>query len=162
MRDRNREGRWGTPGPVPAPVRNRGCKRMFSYKSCALALAAAATALPAQIPAPKPAVDPATPVPIEVFAQLPAIESPKLSPNGEMVVSKQAVQGSQVLTVSPLFGGRKPASLGTPENTDINWWRWVNDDWLVVGLGSQQTIYGVDVYITRVIGLAGRRSGVEQ
>ncbi|MEP9403477.1 S9 family peptidase [Sphingomonas sp. VNH70] len=137
--------------PFPAPGETGGID-VISYRTIALALAAAATTLPAQTPAPAP--DPAAPVPIEVFAQLPAIESPQLSPNGEMVVSKQAVQGRQVLTVTPLFGGKKPGFLGTPENTDINWWRWVNDDWLVVGLGAQQTIFGEEVYVTRTIGVS--------
>ncbi|MEN2748917.1 S9 family peptidase [Sphingomonas sp. T9W2] len=113
-----------------------------------------ATVASAQTPPPaaKPAqVDPAAPVPIEAFAELPSVESPKLSPDGTRVVAKSAVGGRQVLVLSSLKGNAERLSLGTPENTDINWWRWVNDDWLIVGLGAQQQLYGIDVYITRVL-----------
>ncbi|KQM96872.1 alpha/beta hydrolase family protein [Sphingomonas sp. Leaf25] len=119
---------------------------------------ALAAALPAQTPPPAPpapaAADANAPVPITVFATLPAYESPRLSPDGTKVVAKQAVGGQQVLVVSDLFGGGKPALLGAPENTDINWWRWVNDDWLIVGVGAQQMLYSTDVYITRMIGIS--------
>ncbi len=118
-----------------------------------------ATVSPAQTPSPadKSAkvdaamVDPATPVPIEAFAELPSIESPKLSPDGTRVVAKSAIGGKQVLVLSQLSGDARNVGLGTPEDTDINWWRWVNDDWLIVGLGTQQLLYGNEYYVTRVL-----------
>lgn len=116
-----------------------------------LVLASVAPAQTPPRPAPPPSADPAAVVPIEVFAELPSIESPKLSPDGKRVVAKGAMGGQQVLILSPLFGDGTRLSLGAPEDTDINWWRWVNDDWLVVGLGARQQLYGHDVYITRVL-----------
>lgn len=113
-----------------------------------LATSAAAQTPPAPPPA---AVDAAAPVAMEVFAELPSIESPKLSPDGTRVVAKGVVAGKQVLILSPLFGNGERLSLGAPDDTDINWWRWVNDDWLIVGLGAQQQLYGHDVYISRVL-----------
>ncbi len=120
-----------------------------------------ATTATAQTPPPTPAaiatgsaaVDPATPVPLAVFAQLPTVESPRLSPDGSRVAAKSAVGGQQVLVVTSLFGEGKRAMLATPEETDINWWRWVNDDWLIVGVGAQQHLYGHGVYVTRVLGI---------
>jgi len=36
-----------------------------------------------------------------------------------------------------LVGGGQPAVLKMGE-VDVNWWRWVGNDWLTIGLGAQQ------------------------
>jgi dipeptidyl aminopeptidase/acylaminoacyl peptidase len=92
-------------------------------------------------------------VPVEVFAMLPSIERPKLSPDGRKVAAKVATNGTQLLLVRPLFGDGKPTALAEG-NSDINWWDWVNDDWLVVGIGDDQVLYDEDVYITRIVGVS--------
>jgi len=92
-------------------------------------------------------------VPVEVFAALPMIENPKLSPDGTKVAGKIAVNGKQALLVQPLFGGAKPAALAEGK-IDINWWNWVNDDWLVVGAGDDVTLYGEDFYATSIFGVS--------
>lgn len=91
-------------------------------------------------------------VPIEQFAALPAIESPRLSPGGTKVAAKVAVNGKQSLVVTELFGNAAIKAL-PPGKVDINWWRWVNDDWLVVGLGDQDKISGEEIYVTRIAGV---------
>lgn len=101
--------------------------------------------------APLPAAPLADAVPIEQFATLPTIDTPRLSPDGTRVAAKVAVNGKQALVVSGLFdSSRKMLSEG---KADINWWRWVNDDWLVVGIGDQTRIGTEDVYITRLAGV---------
>lgn len=92
-------------------------------------------------------------VPVEVFAALPSIDRPKLSPDGKKLVALIPVEGRQVLLVQPLFGDAKPAMLGVGRS-DINWWRWVNNNWLVVGLGQQTAIEGEDVYQTAIAGVS--------
>ncbi|WP_235511817.1 MULTISPECIES: hypothetical protein [unclassified Sphingomonas] len=82
-----------------------------------------ATALPAQTPAPVAAVDPATPVPITTFAELPLLESPSLSPDGTRLMAKGAVNGKQVLLLTSLIDTKQNHTMAAPENTDINWWR---------------------------------------
>lgn len=99
-------------------------------------------------------------VPIEAFAALPTIDHPKLSPDGTKLAGKIAVNGRQILLVMPLFGGGKPAVLGDAK-IDINWWKWVNDDWLVVGIGDEDTLYGDDVYVTRIVGLSADMSKIK-
>ena len=91
-------------------------------------------------------------IPVEVFAALPAIETPRLSPDGTKVAARVAVNGKQMLVVTDLFGKTPPKVL-PPGKVDINWWRWVNDDWLVVGLGDQDKIYEEEVYVTRIAGV---------
>jgi dienelactone hydrolase len=92
-------------------------------------------------------------VPIEVFAALPTIENPRLSPDGTKVAAKLAVQGEQVLIVQPLFGGGKLAAM-TANRSDLNWWEWVNDNWLVVGIGDELNLYGEDFYARQIVGVS--------
>lgn len=111
---------------------------------CSFALAAGTSALSA------PLLPDA--VPIEVFAALPTIENPKLSPDGTKVAAKIAIQGEQLLVVQPLFGG-KPAAMAQGRS-DLNWWEWVNDNWLVVGIGEDVNIYGEDLYARQLVGVS--------
>jgi len=113
-----------------------------------------ATALPAQTPPPVATVDPATPIPITAFAELPLLESPSLSPDGTRLMAKGAVNGKQVLLLTSLVDATQRHTMAAPENTDINWWRWVNDDWVVIGLGAQQDYFGQEIYVTRVLAIS--------
>ena len=92
-------------------------------------------------------------VPVEVFAALPAIDHPKLSPDGTKIAGKIGINGKQVLLVQPLFGDGKPSALAEGK-IDINWWEWVNDNWLVVGVGDNDVLYDEDVYVTRIAGVS--------
>ena len=92
-------------------------------------------------------------VPVEVFADLPAIDHPKLSPDGTKIAGKIDINGKQVLLVQPLFGDGKPSALAEGK-IDINWWEWVNDNWLVVGVGDDDVLYDEDVYVTRIAGVS--------
>ncbi len=115
---------------------------------------ALAGALPAQSPPSPASIDPAAVVPITAFAELPLLESPKLSPDGTRVLAKGAVGGRQVLLISSLIDATDRHTLGAPDNTDINWWRWVNDGWLLIGLGAQQDYFGTEIYVTRVLAVS--------
>ena len=89
-------------------------------------------------------------VPVEVFATLPAIEGPQLSPDGTKIAAKFAFGGVQRLVVYPLGGG-KPA-LFNSGSVDVNWWHWAGNDWLAIGLGATERIGEDDYYITRTLG----------
>jgi dipeptidyl aminopeptidase/acylaminoacyl peptidase len=92
-------------------------------------------------------------IPVDVFAALPAVERPKLSPDGTKMAAKIAINGRQLLIVQPLFGGGKPSALAEGK-IDINWWEWVNDNWLVVGVGDDDVLYGEDIYVKRVVAVS--------
>lgn len=114
--------------------------------AAALCLALSTTVLAQTTPPAPPA-----PRPVEQFAALPFIERPSLSPNGKKIAAKVAVSGTQMLAVVPLNpadGGIKVIPFG--EN-DINSWRWVNDDWLVVGVGGESNVEGNRWYISRLV-----------
>src|SRR5581483_10082273 len=55
--------------------------------------------------------------------------------------------------IHDLFGD-KPAALVSAPHTDINWWRWVNDDWLIVGIGALDNVEGDEFYVRRAIGVS--------
>ena len=100
-------------------------------------------------------------VPVEVFAALPGIDSPKLSPDGRKVAAKIEIDGQQYLVVQPLFGGGQPTALAQGD-VDINWWKWVNDDWLVVGVGDDINLYGYDLYAKSILGVSADMKTVRE
>jgi dipeptidyl aminopeptidase/acylaminoacyl peptidase len=116
------------------------------------AIAAAQTALPPAA-TPKANATLSDRVPVETFAKLPGIANPKLSPDGRRIAAKMAIDCVQVLVVAPLFPGGKLAAIKVGATVDINWWRWVGDDWLAVGIGSQDMLYGEEIYVTRTLGV---------
>lgn len=100
-------------------------------------------------------------VPVEVMAAPPAMEGFQISPNGTKVAGKVLVNGEQKFVILPIGAGAKPAVF-SQEDVDVNWWRWVNDDWLVVGLGTSEVIYNTDIYITRVAGFKSDLSQINK
>ncbi len=115
------------------------------------------------VPAAPPASVPASAtIPVETFAQLPGIADAKLSPDATHIAAKMAVGGRQVLVVAPLFGDGKPAIFRVGATVDINWFRWVGDGWLAVGVGGQDVLDGEDIYITRTMGVKADMSVVNR
>ncbi|WP_331010896.1 alpha/beta hydrolase family protein [Sphingomonas sp.] len=119
-----------------------------------LALGGMAVAMPAQAAetVPTSASSPSPTVHmVAEFAQLPPIESPQLSPNGSLIAARIAINGTQYFAILPVDGSPRRL-LGLGDN-DLNWWRWVNDDWLTVGVGQTQVVGGDDWYVTRAMGV---------
>jgi dipeptidyl aminopeptidase/acylaminoacyl peptidase len=122
-----------------------------------IALAAAAAGWGA--PPPGRATEPAAaraqaPRPIEHFARLPFFDGPKLSPDGTKVAARIAVAGQQYLATFPVFGNKTAPNMLAVGDQDANWWHWVNDDWLVIGIGATDDMGGTDVYVSRAIGVS--------
>jgi dipeptidyl aminopeptidase/acylaminoacyl peptidase len=88
--------------------------------------------------------------PIEDFARLPFLQDPEIAPGGKAIAARIAVDGEQFLAILPL-DGRKPMIARGNDRLDINWFNWVNDDWLVAGLGSTTRLEGDEFYITRLL-----------
>lgn len=108
-----------------------------------------------QGPATPPAAKPAPgPLDIKVFADLPSIERPQLSPDGKRIAARIAANGTQYFAIMAADGSdRKLVGAG---DADINWWRWVNNDWLVIGVGREQEVEGEPWYISRAVGVEAR------
>ncbi|MBH1991545.1 MAG: S9 family peptidase [Sphingomonadaceae bacterium] len=85
------------------------------------------------------------------FATLPMMEAPALSPDGLHIASRAAINGVQMLVIADIHEGpNRVRSLALGEN-DLNWWKWVNDDWLIAGIGNETTVEGMPWYLSRVV-----------
>lgn len=91
--------------------------------------------------------------PVEVFAQLPFMDRPALSPDGSQVAARMAIKGEQTFVIVKIHGDTDRMKILALGNNDLNWWRWVSDDWLVAGIGTTQPVDGRDWYITRAVGI---------
>lgn len=96
---------------------------------------------------------PAARQPIEAFAKLQGLSGPRLSPNGRMLAGKVAIRGETFLMTIPVDGGAP--NLVQTGDYDLRWWRWVNDDWLVVGVGGEAP-FGINgtAYVSRALGVS--------
>ncbi|MFD1786071.1 alpha/beta hydrolase family protein [Sphingomonas floccifaciens] len=116
-------------------------------------LAIAAGSLTVGSTAQTPPAKPTGPRPIEHFAELPALVGPKLSPDGKRIAAQVAIKGKQYFAILSVEGQTPPRLIGTGKG-DLNWWRWVNDDWLVVGIGDKVPVANVgEWYIRRAVGV---------
>jgi dipeptidyl aminopeptidase/acylaminoacyl peptidase len=97
--------------------------------------------------------EPSKPLPVEAFASLPFMEGPRLSPDGTRIAARVAIAGTQRLVIFPLADSSRPAAVGLGGN-DLNWWSWVNNDWLVVGVGTSAPVRGEQWYVRRAVGVS--------
>lgn len=112
-----------------------------------LGLANHGAATAATDPAPAAAIPP-----IEAFAELPKIESPALSPDGRFFAAKIAIAGTQYFAIVPLGDQGKPKVIGLGE-FDLNWWRWVDNQYLVLGVGQIMPVMTDEWYVRRIVGV---------
>nr|WP_306294742.1 prolyl oligopeptidase family serine peptidase [Sphingobium lactosutens] len=88
---------------------------------------------------------------IQDFSALPLMDRPALSPDGLHIASRAAVAGEQRMVIADVHEGpNRIRMLGLGEN-DLNWWKWVNDDWLIAGVGNETNVQGMPWYLSRVI-----------
>ncbi|HYD37107.1 MAG TPA: hypothetical protein VEA60_05810, partial [Allosphingosinicella sp.] len=107
---------------------------------------------------PAPAQQQAGVVPLETFAEFPAIEGPEISPGGKAIAAKVRFQGGQALAVLPIGAGARPEIIAKDGAFDelgdfvIRNWEWIDDDNLIIQLTSRQDFMGYFRFdATRVI-----------
>lgn len=123
-----------------------GDKMLRSLGLGGIAIALGGAALPQAAPVSASASASAQ-LAIEAFAEVPQIEDPELSPDGKRIAGKIAIRGKQLFAViTP--GSGQPPKLINPGKSDLNWWRWVNDEWLVVGIGQAVPVEGDTLHVT--------------
>lgn len=96
---------------------------------------------------------PPAPRRIDDFARLPFMEGPELSPDGTKMAAKVAVNGVQRLMIVPLANMKDMRLINFGDN-DLNWWDWVNDEWLITGVGATTSVQGDDWYLRRLVGVS--------
>jgi dipeptidyl aminopeptidase/acylaminoacyl peptidase len=99
------------------------------------------------------AASPAGPIPVELFAQLPFIDSPILSPDGTRIAAKIAIHGEQRLASIPI-GDSKHLTMINLGDLDLNDWFWVNNDWMVARIGTRAPVEGDSWYLRRAVALS--------
>lgn len=81
-------------------------------------------------------------IPAGVFAQLPKMAMPRLSPDANHIAYLAPIQGKRNLIITPIDGSRPPEAIPAVEETDISWFEWVNNERLVVSYRYTNTIGG--------------------
>jgi len=101
-------------------------------------------------------------LPVEAFAQLDFLDKARLSPNGQYLAAMMAVAGEQKITILPLIAGssEKMVRLGVPDDMQVNWIRWVSDDYIIAGVTALVTFGDAnsEAYVSRLISIS-RTSG---
>jgi dipeptidyl aminopeptidase/acylaminoacyl peptidase len=92
-------------------------------------------------------------LPIASFAALPFFEGPQLSPDGTKVAVRLSIGGKQNFGIIPLADRSKYALISTGK-VDLNNWRWVNNDWLLIRIGQTQLFEGEEFYFSRAHGVS--------
>lgn len=119
-------------------------------KAVLTSLMGSALFLALPVSAQSPAPDSAPTWTVKDFAALPLMEQPALSPDGLHIASRVAVNGEQLLVIADVHDGpNRVRSLALGDN-DLNWWQWVNDDWLIAGIGAESNVQGMPWYVSRV------------
>lgn len=101
-------------------------KRAFITLAAVLAIAVSAQPGPAR----------AKELPLELFAQLPQVSSPKLSPDGKYLAMIQPYKGRNHLFIQPLGGG-DPVVIPPSGKFEISWFDWASNERLLVGISFQ-------------------------
>lgn len=95
-------------------------------------------------------------LPVEVFAAVPFMQSPQLSPDGKNIAVTLSANGARVYGYIPSAGGNPKifASAGSFKDAgdrDVFGYRWVGNDNIVLTLMSRENIYGQRVDIRRLV-----------
>ncbi|HEY5721611.1 MAG TPA: prolyl oligopeptidase family serine peptidase [Allosphingosinicella sp.] len=107
-----------------------------------------AAALPAR-------AEPPAPRPVEQFARLPFMMGPRMSPDGTRYAAVVAVSGRQMLAIVKLKAGPDSIALvSLGDDSDLNWWEWVNDEHLIAGVGGMDNVLGTEMYLRRTISIS--------
>lgn len=126
-----------------------GCP--MKYRSIVAGMLLAHVSTPVLADAGQSAATTAKQWPTEAFAELPFMEEPELSPDGLHYAAKMAIKGEQMLAIIDVASGNKGARLMKLGENDLNWWSWVNDEWLIAGLGADSRMEGGEpIYLSRV------------
>jgi len=92
------------------------------------------------------------PLPTAAFARLPFAEMTELSPDGTHLAGLFAVNGAQHIGILPAVGDRsKTVGIAVPDQTQIGWIQWVNDDNIIVGLRALVPVEADNWYVSRLI-----------
>jgi dipeptidyl aminopeptidase/acylaminoacyl peptidase len=92
-------------------------------------------------------------IPLQAFATLPAIQQPRLSPDGRSVALVQNVDGKSYVVVTS-FGAKPKVVLHTDNDKyTLTWVRWAGNERLLIGARYPEERRGVRTVETRLIAI---------
>lgn len=100
--------------------------------------------------------DPAE-IPAALFAQLPQVSGPKLSPDGNYIAYFRPIEGRRFLIIQKLFASEPPTVVPTSGPLDFRWVEWANNERLVFSLEYADKRFHTETTETRL--LATHRGG---
>lgn len=93
-------------------------------------------------------------IPAGVFAKIPFISRPTISPNGKMVAGIVGLKGESRIVSFNLIGEEiTGVNVSVPDTMEISWVRWVNDKNLLVGVSALLPVEGDSWTISRTLGI---------
>lgn len=131
------------------------------YAGILLGFCSAAPAEPPASEAAPPAAAPAVAerLPVADFGQLPLVEEAAISPDGSHWAGLMGIAGAENIAMLSLTDNAEhPVRLILPDGMQADWLRWVNDDNILVGVHTLETVQGQDFTVTRTIAV-NRTSG---
>jgi dipeptidyl aminopeptidase/acylaminoacyl peptidase len=132
-----------------------GINRGLAALAVALGVALSAPKAAAQEPAaPAPAATPLElpppPIPTKDFAGRSAFWDAKLSPNGAMLSYMRRKEGEAQFIISDVTTKKLVRAFATDPSDQIEWYRWVTDDKLLLSVSTAGEFFGDEVRYTRL------------
>jgi dipeptidyl aminopeptidase/acylaminoacyl peptidase len=115
-------------------------------------LIAGVSSLAQEAPAPNAAKTASIPLTAETFAATPFMERPSISPNGRFVAARVARPQGQSLVILSIVDKSVPIvgiNLDSAK-IDVDSWRWVNEDWLVLSVSATDEFQGQQIRVRRL------------
>jgi hypothetical protein len=89
--------------------------------------------------------------PAEAFGALPLMSEPQLSPSGTYLAAKISINGKTALGTMKIGDITTLRRMPETAETEIQWFKWVTDDHIVVSLSAVEKIEFTPVVVTRLI-----------
>jgi len=125
----------------------------LTLRTVALGVALLFTMLPAPLPA-QTAASGSTPIPIEALAAPAYLSEPVLSPDGRRIAARLKLQGKDWVGIWDLRAGpTAQPRLFEQAQFDVRWLRWAGPERLLIGIQLPQSIYGLEINVTRTLSL---------
>lgn len=90
--------------------------------------------------------------PLELYARLPELSNPQLSPDGEHFAVEMSYRGSRVLVVRDIYG-KKPPSIVQAGDLKIHYYEWVSNERLVLHVRATGKVGKFLINYTRLISI---------
>jgi len=111
----------------------------------------AAPPAPAATTAAPPADKAPLPIPASKFASRPAFWDAKLSPDGTMISFMRQANGEELMVITQLATGKVVRALAADPSDELEWYRWVTNEKLLLGVSTPGEFNGEEVRYTRLI-----------